>query len=65
LAPPQPIDRPPQRDGDHSKDNGQRLLARDTGARHVVVPDAGHYLQLERPELVIAAAQDVLQQVRR
>ncbi len=45
--------------------SGQRLLARDTGARHVVVPDAGHYLQLERPELVIAAAQDVLQQVRR
>jgi pimeloyl-ACP methyl ester carboxylesterase len=45
--------------------NGQRLLARDTGARHVVVADAGHYLQLERPELVIAAVQEVLQQVRR
>lgn len=59
---------PPGWDTDYMRQhwmNGQRLLARDTGARHVVVPDAGHYLQLERPELVIAAAQEVLQQVRR
>ena len=45
--------------------NGQRLLARQTGARHEVVADAGHYLQLERPELVTASVQEVLQDVRR
>lgn len=43
---------------------GQRALAAQTGAKHIVVPDAGHYLQLERPQLVIAAVQDVLQQVQ-
>lgn len=59
---------PPGWDTDYMRQhwiNGQRLLARETGARHVVVPDAGHYLQLERPELVIAAAQEVLQKSRR
>lgn len=59
---------PPGWDTDYMRQhwiNGQRLLARDASARHVVVPGAGHYLQLERPELVIAAAQEVLQQVRR
>lgn len=44
---------------------GQRALARETAARHVVVADAGHYLQLERPELVIDSVLEVLQQVRR
>ena len=39
-------------------------MARETGAKHVVVADAGHYLQLERPALVIASIQDILQQVR-
>lgn len=43
---------------------GQRALARDTGAKHVVVADAGHYLQLERPELVIASVLEVLKQVQ-
>jgi pimeloyl-ACP methyl ester carboxylesterase len=42
----------------------QHALVRQTGARHVVVPDAGHYLQLERPDLVLAAVQDVVQQVQ-
>jgi pimeloyl-ACP methyl ester carboxylesterase len=43
---------------------GSVLLARETSAKHVVVADAGHYLQLERAELVIASVQEVLQQVR-
>lgn len=43
---------------------GQVLLARQAHARHVVVPDAGHYLQLERPALVIEAVRDVLRQAR-
>jgi pimeloyl-ACP methyl ester carboxylesterase len=43
---------------------GQRALARETSAKHVVVADAGHYLQLERAELVIASVQEVLQKVR-
>lgn len=43
---------------------GQRALAHDTGAKQVVVADAGHYLQLERPALVLAAVQEVLQRVQ-
>lgn len=43
---------------------GQRALARETGAKHIVVADAGHYLHLERPELVVASVQEVLQQVQ-
>ena len=42
---------------------GQRALARDSEARHLVVADAGHYLQLERPELVVAAVRDVLKEI--
>lgn len=44
---------------------GQRALAQETAAKHVIVADAGHYLQLERPELVIASVLEVLHQVRR
>ncbi len=43
---------------------GQHALVRQTGARHVVAPDTGHYLQLERPDLVLAAVQEVVQQVQ-
>lgn len=43
---------------------GQRALARDTGGKHIVVADAGHYLQLERPELVVDAVIEVLQKVQ-
>lgn len=43
---------------------GQRALAHETGAKQVVVGDAGHYLQLERPALVIASVHEVVQQVR-
>ena len=43
---------------------GQHALVRQTGSRHVVVPDAGHYLQLERPDVVLAAVQEVVQQVQ-
>lgn len=42
---------------------GQRALAQETAAHHVVVADAGHYLQLERPELVIASVLEVLHKV--
>lgn len=41
---------------------GQQALVKDTGAKHVVVADAGHYLQLDRPELVIQSVLEVLQQ---
>lgn len=43
---------------------GQRTLAQQTGARQVVVADAGHYLQLERPELVLAAVHEVVRLVQ-
>lgn len=58
---------PPGWDLDYMRQHwigGQRALALETGAKHVVVADAGHYLQLERPQLVISAVQEVLQQVR-
>ncbi len=41
----------------------QDALARDLGAKHLVVPEAGHYLQLERPELVVQAVVEVLQSI--
>jgi pimeloyl-ACP methyl ester carboxylesterase len=44
---------------------GQRLLARETGGRHIVVDGAGHYLQLERPALVIGAIREVWNQLPR
>lgn len=43
---------------------GQKRLATQTAAKHVLVPDAGHYLHLERAALVLASVQEVLQQVR-
>ena len=42
---------------------GQHALARDTAAKHVLVADAGHYLHLERPDLVLAAVQEVVARV--
>ncbi len=42
----------------------QQALGRDLGTTPQTVPDAGHYLQIERPELVIQAVEDVLQSVR-
>ena len=42
---------------------GQHALARDTGAKHVLVADAGHYLHLERPDLVLTAVQEVVARV--
>ncbi|NRR32970.1 alpha/beta hydrolase [Oxalobacteraceae bacterium] len=44
--------------------HGQALLADETDAVHITVPDAGHYLQLERPELVVAAVQNTLRRAR-
>jgi len=44
--------------------DGQRALARETGSQQVVVAEAGHYLQLERPKLVIDSVLTVLHQVR-
>jgi pimeloyl-ACP methyl ester carboxylesterase len=35
-----------------------------TRGRHVRVPDSGHYLQFDRPDLVIAAVREVVDHVR-
>ena len=40
------------------------LAALAPGARHVVAAESGHYIQLEQPELVIAAIQQVVDAVR-
>lgn len=41
-----------------------RALATELGARHRVVPDAGHFLAWHRPATVAAAVDDVLGRVR-
>jgi pimeloyl-ACP methyl ester carboxylesterase len=35
-----------------------------TRGRHRLIPGASHYIQLDRPAAVIAAARDVVQEVR-
>lgn len=35
-----------------------------TRSRHELVPDAGHYIQLERPDAVLRAVDDVVAAVR-
>ena len=35
------------------------------GAEHRLVPDSGHYIQKERPDLVVAAIKDVVERARR
>ncbi|MDT9597769.1 alpha/beta fold hydrolase [Sphingosinicella rhizophila] len=35
-----------------------------TRSRHEIVPDAGHYIQFDRPDVVIRAVRDVVGQVR-
>ena len=35
-----------------------------TGGRQQIVPDAGHYIQIDRPDLVIAAVNEVVGRVR-
>jgi pimeloyl-ACP methyl ester carboxylesterase len=37
----------------------QEQLAAECGGRHQVVPDSGHYLQLDRPDLVVDAVREV------
>jgi pimeloyl-ACP methyl ester carboxylesterase len=39
----------------------QEDLVAATGGRHIVVPEAGHYLHIDRPDLVVQAVRDVLQ----
>jgi hypothetical protein len=35
-----------------------------TNSRHELVPDASHYIQFDRPDLVIAAVKEVVGKVR-
>jgi len=37
----------------------QEDLVAAAGGRHIVVPDAGHYLHIDRPDLVVQAVRDV------
>jgi pimeloyl-ACP methyl ester carboxylesterase len=41
-----------------------RLAALLPGARHVIATESEHYIQLQQPELVIAAVQQVVAAVR-
>ena len=43
----------------------ERLAARSTRGRHIIVPGAGHAIQIDKPEAVIRAVKEILQEVRR
>lgn len=43
---------------------GAEQAALSTRGRQQVVPDAGHYIQIDRPDLVIAAVREVVGEVR-
>jgi pimeloyl-ACP methyl ester carboxylesterase len=38
----------------------QERLAAESGATHTVVPDSGHYIHVDRPDLVIRSVREVL-----
>jgi pimeloyl-ACP methyl ester carboxylesterase len=46
------------------RESQARLAALVPDARHVIATDSGHYVQLERPELVIEAIRQVVEGVR-
>lgn len=39
----------------------QEALVAAVGGRHIVVPDSGHYIHIDRPDLVVRAVRDVTQ----
>jgi len=43
--------------------NQEELAALSTRSRHIVVKDSGHFIQLEKPQVVIDAIRDVFEQV--
>jgi hypothetical protein len=46
------------------KQLGAEQAALSTRGRQQTVPDAGHYIQIDRPDIVIAAVRDVVGEVR-
>jgi pimeloyl-ACP methyl ester carboxylesterase len=49
----------------HWQEGHRQLAARSTRGRWSVVPGAGHFIQTEKPEAVVAALREVVAQVRR
>ena len=43
----------------------QEALVASVGGRHIVVPDSGHYIHIDRPDLVVRAVRDVTQTLSR
>jgi pimeloyl-ACP methyl ester carboxylesterase len=37
----------------------QDQLATECNGRHLVVPDSGHYVQIDRPDLVVGCVREV------
>jgi pimeloyl-ACP methyl ester carboxylesterase len=67
-----PVQLPPNVPADFSpaafetawRDGQDQLAALEPDARHVIAADSGHYIQLEQPDLVIAAIRKVVDAVR-
>jgi pimeloyl-ACP methyl ester carboxylesterase len=49
----------------HWRDGHKRLAARSARSRWSIVPDAGHFIQKDKPEVVIEAVREVVEAVRR
>ncbi|MDO8295641.1 MAG: alpha/beta hydrolase [Caulobacter sp.] len=50
--------------GQHWQDGHRRLAERSTQGRWAIVQDAGHFIQLDQPQAVIASIERVIAQVR-
>lgn len=50
--------------GQHWQDGHRRLAERSTRGRWVIVQHAGHFIQLDQPQVVISAIERVIAQVR-
>lgn len=46
------------------KEANQRLAAQSSLGKHMVVPESGHWIQMDQPEIVIQAINEILEQLR-
>ncbi len=48
----------------HELQANERLAAQSCCGRHVVVPGSGHWIQLDQPDIVMEAIEEMLKEVR-